>query len=577
MSVRKIDQRAFTPFFLCVIALFFSSCNLFGGNTPMIKLVKAPASKQVYTAPETGISDFTTLDPALATDLSSINAISMVFTGLVSLDDKLGVQPQLAQTWSLGSDGVTWTFHLKPNLKFSDGTQLTANDVIYSIDRALQPATQSSVAPIYLALIKDSDQLLAGRISTLIGDSLLAPNASTVEIITKQKAAYFPAMLTNTCSYVVEKSLISTYGAKFTDHLDLGGGAGPFKVFQYIHGQKIVFVPNHNYYGPLPQLQKVIIPFYSTPDQTYRAYMEGQVQTTGVPLSTFATDKKRKDFHQVPQLWIDYYTMNYLVKPFDNIHIRQAFALAIDKTAIANNVWKGTVIPTNHIVPQSMPGYNQNLTGPDGTTSLKGNPTQTLSLLNQGLKEEGWSSVSQMPPITLTYATGLSTMNQEVSTLIQMWQQVLGIHVIAAPVDYNTLLDRVTAATNNPNGLQFWGLAWVAEYPDPQDWLTRQFDKASPNNNMNYGQNTTSDAARQQLTQQQLENADATMQQSTRFQSYAQAEQQLINDVAWLPLYQVTSTFLRSPYVVGMVDNAQDIIPPNDWANIYIVQPEQQA
>ncbi|HLI09934.1 MAG TPA: peptide ABC transporter substrate-binding protein [Ktedonobacteraceae bacterium] len=576
MKVRKIERKIFTPFFLCLIALTFSSCNLFGGNTP-VKLVKAPASKQVYIAPETGITDFTTLDPALATDQPSINAIAMIFTGLVSLNDKLEVQPQLAQTWSLGSDGVTWTFHLKPNLKFSDGTSLTANDVVYSLDRALQPVTQSSIAPIYLALIKDSDQLLAGRISTLIGDSLLAPNASTVEIVTRKKAAYFPAMLTNNCAYVVEKSLITTYGVRFTDHLDQGGGAGPFKVLQYVHGQKIEFVPNHNYYGALPQLQKVIIPFYSTPDQTYQAYLQGQVQTTGVPLSIFGSDKKRSDFHEVPQLWIDYYTMNYLVKPFDNIDIRRAFALAIDKMAIANTVWKGSVIPTNHIVPQGMPGYNPNLTGPDGTTNLKGNPTLAKSLLSQGLQQEGWSSVSQMPPITLTYATGLSTMDQEVTALIQMWQQVLGVRVTPAPVDYNTLLDRVTAATNNPNGLQFWGLAWVAEYPDPQDWLTRQFDQASPNNNMNYGQNTSSDAARQQLTQQQLENADATMQQSNRFQAYAQAEQQLVNDVAWLPMYQTTSTFLRSPFVVGIADNAVGITPPDDWANIYVVQAEQQT
>ncbi len=77
--------------------------------------------------------------------------------------------------------------------------------------------------------------------------------------------------------------------------------------------------------------------------------------------------------------------MNYLARPFDNIHIRQAFALAIDKTAIANTVWKGTVLPTNHIVPQGMPGYNPNLSGPDGTQKLNGDPAKALDLLNQGI------------------------------------------------------------------------------------------------------------------------------------------------------------------------------------------------
>lgn len=565
---------------LCIAFCFLSlsaltSCDLFGGgNTPTTPkpLVKAPPAKQIYTLPETAIADFDTLDPALAHDIHSINAIQMVFTGLVAVDDKLRVHPQLAATWDQSSSGTIWTFHLKPHLKFSDGTPLTSADVAYSIDRALQPATQSTVAPLYLGLIKDSDQLLAGRIATLINDSLLTPNENTLIILTKKKAAYFLAMLTYTCSYVVEKSLITKYGAKFTEHLTEGGGAGPFEIAQYIHRQAINFVPNPNYYDAKPQLQKVRFVFYRSADDAYLAYQRGQLDMTGVPMATLSRDKKRKDFFEVPQLWINYYTMNYLVKPFDNIHIRQAFALAIDKTAIANTVWQGTVLPTNHIVPKGMEGYNPNLTGPDGTQSLTGNPKKAQALLQQGLLEEKWSSVSQMPPITFAYATGIPAFSQEVAMMISMWQKVLKVTVTPLPMDYNTLLDNVTAATNNPGGLQFWGLAWVGEYPDPQDWLTLQFDKGTPNNNMNYGQNTSTTAALQLHTQQQLESADITMQPDARLQMYQQAEQQLINDVAWMPIEQVAAVFLRTPYIVGVVDNAQSITPPDDWATIYRVQ-----
>jgi oligopeptide transport system substrate-binding protein len=281
---------------------------------------------------------------------------------------------------------------------------------------------------------------------------------------------------------------------------------------------------------------------------------------------------QRKDFHLLPILWTNYYTMNYLTKPFDNIHIRQAFALAINKTAIAKDVWKGTVIPTNHIVPQGMPGYNAQLTGPDGTQNLSGNTTQARTLLQRGIHEEGWSSITQIPAIKLTYATGVSNSDAEVNALIQMWQKVLGITVTANPIDYNTLLTQVTEATNNPNGLQMWGLAWVGEYPDMQDWLTRQFDRGMPNNNMNYGENTSNDAAQQQVLQQQLEAADSNVHAAARLQTYQHAEQQLVNDVAWLPIEQVTMPFLRQPGVFGMVDNASDMIPPNDWASIYVAQ-----
>jgi peptide/nickel transport system substrate-binding protein/oligopeptide transport system substrate-binding protein len=203
---------------------------------------------------------------------------------------------------------------------------------------------------------------------------------------------------------------------------------------------------------------------------------------------------------------------------------------------------------------------------------LKGDATKAKALLQQGMKEEGIGSIAQLPAIKLSYVTGQSNFDKEVAAMIQMWQKVLGVTVTPDPLDYNTLLTQVTLATGNANGLQMWGLTWVAEYPDPQDWLTRQFDRGVPNNNANYGQNTSSDVAQQQQTQQQLENADSNSNQDARYKAYQQAEQQLVNDVAWMPMEQVTTTFLRQPTVVGIVDNPMNIVPPNDWANIYIGQ-----
>jgi peptide/nickel transport system substrate-binding protein/oligopeptide transport system substrate-binding protein len=275
-------------------------------------------------------------------------------------------------------------------------------------------------------------------------------------------------------------------------------------------------------------------------------------------------------FSLVPQLWIAYNTMNYLVKPFDNIHIRQAFDLAVNKDLIAHNVWKDTVIPSNHIVPQGMPGYNPNLKAPDGVASTKGDPTMAKALLQQGLTEEGWSSVSQMPPITFTYGSGNTDLDHEVAAVQQMWQTVLGVSVKINVEDFNKLLADIVAATNNAKGLQFWNIGWIADYPDPQDWTTLQFDKGVPNNNSNYGQNTTSDAATQQQIQQQLEAADINPDNTSRIQAYNTAEQQLVNDVAWMPMYQVTTSQVLKPYVKGLVFNPQLLFPPDDWANTYI-------
>src|SRR2546426_11769695 len=124
----KKNATRFAPLLLCLVVLLLSSCDLFGGNTTNIptKPVKAPAKQQVYVAPILGASDITTFDPALAYDASSITAIQMVFTGLVQLNDKLQVLPQLAQSWDQSPDGLTWTFHLKAHLKFGDGSPLTS-------------------------------------------------------------------------------------------------------------------------------------------------------------------------------------------------------------------------------------------------------------------------------------------------------------------------------------------------------------------------------------------------------------------------------------------------------------------
>jgi oligopeptide transport system substrate-binding protein len=183
MRNSKKFTRGFLPTLLVLVAMLVVAC---GGSstTTTITTSKAPASQQVLNMDfQAGVSDIKTFDPALSTDFPSIAAIDLVFTGLMQFDDNLQVQPQLAASYQEASDGLTRTFYLKPNLRFSDGTPLTSADVAYSINRALLPATKSTTAPIYLAQLKDSDKLAEGKIPTLIGDSIMTPDASTVVLI----------------------------------------------------------------------------------------------------------------------------------------------------------------------------------------------------------------------------------------------------------------------------------------------------------------------------------------------------------------------------------------------------------
>jgi peptide/nickel transport system substrate-binding protein/oligopeptide transport system substrate-binding protein len=117
-----------------------------------------------------------------------------------------------------------------------------------------------------------------------------------------------------------------------------------------------------------------------------------------------------------------------------------------------------------------------------------------------------------------------------------------------------------------------WFIAWVADYPDPQDWLTLQFDKGVPNNSTNYGQNHSLQALNQQNNQVAMERADSNTDEASRMQSYNRIEQQLVNDVSWLPTTQTNTAVVLKSYVKGLTFNAQLEIPPSDWANIYIAQ-----
>ncbi|GHO70793.1 peptide ABC transporter substrate-binding protein [Ktedonobacter sp. SOSP1-52] len=569
MQSGKKRVTLFLPLLLTLLAVLVAACGgSSGGNTTGSKLSD---DKQIYVIPLSGLSDVATLDPALSTDSASITALDMMFTGLVQLDDNLKVYGELAQSWKQSSDGLTWTFTLRPNLKFSDGNPITADDVVYSIDRALKPELKSTVAPSYLGLIKDSDKRFAGKVPTLIGDSIFAVDPTTVKIVAKSNAQYFLQALTYSTSYVVEKSFVEKYGdTDFLKHLSEGGCSGPFKLDQHNSGKYVSFVPNSNYWGSKPQLKKVVYAFYKDPQTAYKAYKTNQLDQAGVPTPNLdeARALANKQFRQAPQLAIDYFTMNWLTKPFNNVKIRQAFALSFDKSAIEKSITKGVRLATNHIVPQGMPGYNPNLKAAGGVTSTKGDKTLAKQLFQEGMQEEGYTTAN-FPAITLTVATGGSQTSKNLYEFAQQqWKDTLGVNVTINDEDFNKRLADESGTVGNDK-LQMWAAAWIADYPDPQDWLTLLFGKGSTNNENNYGMGKAKDLSVQQQTQELMLKADVNQNATERIAQYNQIEQQLVDDAAWIPFDQRTTVYVLKTCVQGVVDNAQDLTPPGDWAKIY--------
>ena len=567
---KKFSTRLL-PAFLVLIAILLVACGGGGGSTGTGggNPAKAPQNQQKFRW-AFRLPDINSFDPGIAPDITSSDAINMVFTGLVSLDDQLRVVPQMAQSWDVSSDHLTYTFHLRSGLKFSDGSKLDTNDVAYSIDRSLSPAinNQSGVGLTYLGLIQGAADRTTGKVKSIIGTGLIVQDPSTLVIKLTKPGGYFLQALTYPTSYVVEKSVADKYGTAWTDHLVGQGGDGPFMVKSYSHTTGIVFVPNPYYYGPKPQLSEVdYLPFKGR-QTAYSAYLANQNDYADIPLAQVASAKQGKDFVETPSLTMFYVGMNFLVKPLDNIKVRQAFALAVDRDVLNQAAWHGAYIPSCHIIPQGMPGYNPNLTCPAGSTT-KGDAAKAKQLFTQGLQEEGMTPAT-FPNITYTYPTQSPEAAAQATTLVQMWKTALGVTINASAKSQNSMYTLESQTTKHTGPLQMWSGGWVADYPDPQDWITLQFGDNQPYNEFNFGDNNGN--AQQIALQKQMDAADLMTDQNARLQAYNRLEQELVNDVTWLSIYQRPEIHVLKTYVIGLKENAQALFRADGWANVYIAQ-----
>ena len=281
-------------------------------------------------------------------------------------------------------------------------------------------------------------------------------------------------------------------------------------------------------------LTEVDRPFLKSQDDEYKSYSaNGSYDYTDVPGDDYVFALGQSDYHQVDSLTTDYVGLNFRVPPFDNQDVRQAFDLALNKQLLIDRVYNGEYIPTNHIVPEGNPGYNAQLTGPDGTQSITGNQTKAIQLL-QAAQATCKASPPLVAPYRITARTSttvrirypsssrpVSTMTlleKEVASIAtQTWTQVLGLNVSIAA--YNDLDDLEAVILAPTNTAQAWLIGWIADYPDPQDWLSLQFASTSLAFNIEYVNSPQLD--------QLMDQADADQNPIRRMSEYHTIEQAL--------------------------------------------------
>ncbi len=539
--------------FMAALALILAGCGS-GGSTQTL------ASNQTLKIPNVGTADVKTLDPALITDLNSSSALSLIESGLVTLDPKtLKVVPDLASGWDVSPDGKTYTFHIRPNLKFSNGDPLTAQDFAYSIDRAFSPPISGkSYTPTYYlgnpaAGIVGGNDRANGKIDSMIGPGkgLVVVNDTTLQINITGPALWFLAAMTYPVSDPVDKKVVDQFGANWWDGNFVG--TGPFILKSWQHKVKLTFVPNPNWYGKKPTLTNVEMDMIADPNAAWNQFQSKEQDIGGPPAADYKIAKALgpSEFFEGPSLSIFYVAPNSKVPPFDNVTVRQAFAEATDRDGIANQTLQGTVLPSDHIVPQGNPGYYAGLKG------LPFNPQDAKSKL-----QSVYPDVTKMPAVTLEYPKGGD--NDKIATRLQQdYQTYLGVHINLNPVDFGQLLNDTTS--KNAQGffpVQFYMLGWIADYPDAQDWMDLVTCN-NPNNTMNFcNQDVDSKVAQ----------ADASLDNNQRDTLYNQAEEIAIDQVSWIPFEQGKTIYTHQKWVSGFTIDAQGLTPDIAWPDVQILQ-----
>ncbi len=487
----------------------------------------------ITEAPSGGVfrrvwSDPPTLDPALVTDTTSSGVVVEVFSGLVALDSDLRLVPDLAESWEISPDGTVYTFTIRPDATFHDGTAVTAHDFKWSIERAADPRTASPVADIYLNDIIGIDDVFEGRTTEIAGITVI--DDRTIRFTIDSPKAYFLAKLTYPTAYVLDRENVEEGGSTWTDSPN---GTGPFRLKEYRIGERIVLERFENYARGGPGVDTILMNLAG--GQQMAMYENDEIDITGVGLFDLervldpAEPLNRELVIAPPDFSVSYIGFNAQMAPFDDANFRRALNHAIDKELIATEVLSELLTPAYGILPPGFPAYNPDLVG------LRHDPELARALL----ADSAYADPETRPRIVVTVPGRGGTIGLDLEVILQMWETVLGVTVEIQQVEWATYLEDL----NKQKYQAYAGLGWSADYPDPQDFLDILFHTES---GLNHG--AFSDPAIDEV----LEEARIEPEAVRRIALYRQAEEMIVSAAAWVPLwYQGERHVLIKPHVKG--------------------------
>ena len=480
------------------------------------------------------------LDPTVTNNSFAQYVILNCFEGLVTYDSTGAVVPGSAETWDISDDGLTYTFHLRDGLKWSDGTDLTAEDFVYSIQHVLTPTTGAQYVSMVTDYIKGAQEFYDGT-GTAEDLGVKAVDAKTLEITLKQPTSYFIDVLSMWVYDPIQKATVEANGDAWSTKAETYVSNGPFKVTGMSMNENVILEKNENYWNAdSVTLDKLTFRYVLDQATALTAYESGEVDgVISIPSSDYARLKADKAGVQTsPSYGTVYYNINCSAAPFDDPLVRKALCLAIDRQSIIDNVVQVDAQPAYSFLA---PGYvvdGKDIT--EGRSDYGLSATADVEAAQAALAEAGYPNGEGFPTLHLSYYDN-DTVKKIVEAMAEMFKNNLDINVEVSSADWGIFYDSVVKGD-----YEVCAMGWSADYVNPMSFLPL-FKTGDSTNNAFYS-NADYDALVEQVMAESdpAKAAELTM----------QADAIVSEDYACLPLYYKSNSYLMHDNISGYFMNA---------------------
>jgi ABC-type transport system substrate-binding protein len=471
------------------------------------------------------------VDPQRMGDFGSATVTAQVYSTLVTLDDKLQMVPDAAEKWSVSRDGLTWTFKLRDNLVFHNGRQAGAEDVRYSLSRLASPESRSPNSRLLLADVVGFEQVNKGEVKDLSGVRVVDPLTVEIRLQAPPKGDLL-TRLTHISTAIVAKEAVEAGGLNWAETHPVG--TGPWKLKEWVHRSRVSYEAFPQFHGGKVKVDRLEMPIVSEPATQLAMYQNGELDVLLVPLGDYPRLKADPRWSKEMKVWdrgqTQFLALNPRVyAPFKDVRVRQAFAHAIDKVKVINQVFHGLYTPAGGMLPPGMPGHSPELKG------LAHDPARAKQLL----AEAGFPGGKGLPPLTMGVNPVTADYRMMAEPIAAMLRETLGLPIEIQLQEFAAF----TAAMNRRDVLPSFMGGWSTTMLDPNYFHELWLYSKSPLNRVNYD-NPAFDRL--------LEQANAATDRARRVASIKQAEELIAREVPLIPVMYTRFVYLLSPKVKGL-------------------------